>query len=822
VVERDHDAKYVQCVEERSATYTGSTRVQNIGLGVDHYGLNKFGSRTAEYNLVLLKLLDLLPRSSLQSWDSVPFHTVSSYTVRNELSSTIDKKLRVTFKDSSVPHALVIYGLGGAGKTQVTLRFVEDHYDEYCPILWVDAKSPETVRSSFERCADTLQLNVGKISQRGPALKDSPAITSVLRWLGARDKSDPQWLVIIDNADDVSYNVEDIIPRGPRGNIIVTSQHPQSSQLLKGQIERLQVGVMEEEEAITLLLKYLGTDAGFVAPEVHEAASKIVKRLGWLALAVDLAGAYIGEQPDRHAALQQYPADYDRHKDDLLQQESFCKLSAYEKSLWTVWNTTLDAIEARYRDMRIPEEKIPKVRNLLTFLAHFDRGNIQDELFRLASLGYPVVKWLGSGAEIPNWLMKFLDRNDGEWDSFYYRDALKSLIQYSLLQRVDGDWPGVTMHGLVQWRAKKHQSDQPWDKWYMIFLTAASQQIKTEDKQPRFWRYLTTHLMVNEELGIDQWQIGDNNGEKTAYVQSVVGQVYFEEGLWKEAEELQVQAMETRKRVLGEEHPDTLTSMANLASTYWNQGRWTEAEKLDVQVMETRKRVLGEEHPSMLTSIANLASTYRNQGRWTEAEKLFVQVMETSLRMLGEEHPDTLVSMANLASTYQSQGRWTEAERLQVQAVGTRKRVLGEGHPDTLVSMNNLTLTYMSQGRWTEAERLQVQAMETRKRVLGEEHPHTLVSMANLASTYQNQGRWTEAEKLDVQVMETRKRVLGEEHPDTLVSMNNLAWTLKFQGRDDKALELMTATVQLSRRKLGENHPNTKTFTATLNAWMQK
>ncbi|KAH8768413.1 hypothetical protein F5883DRAFT_366242, partial [Diaporthe sp. PMI_573] len=62
------------------------------------------------------------------------------------------------------------------------------------------------------------------------------------------------------------------------------------------------------------------------------------------------------------------------------------------------------------------------------------------------------------------------------------------------------------------------------------------------------------------------------------------------------------------------------TSMANLASTFWNRGRWKEAEELEVQVKDTRKRVLGEEHPSTLTSMANLASTYRNQGRWKEAE----------------------------------------------------------------------------------------------------------------------------------------------------------------------------------------------------------
>ena len=65
--------------------------------------------------------------------------------------------------------------------------------------------------------------------------------------------------------------------------------------------------------------------------------------------------------------------------------------------------------------------------------------------------------------------------------------------------------------------------------------------------------------------------------------------------------------METRKRVLGEEHPDTLTSIGNLALTYRNQGRWKEAEQLEVQVLEMTKRVLGEEHPSTLTSMANLA-----------------------------------------------------------------------------------------------------------------------------------------------------------------------------------------------------------------------
>jgi hypothetical protein len=69
--------------------------------------------------------------------------------------------------------------------TQLALRYVEDHGNEYEPIFWIGARSPETMQSSFERCAGTLLLPMDMGSRRGVALKDSPAVKSVLRWLGA-------------------------------------------------------------------------------------------------------------------------------------------------------------------------------------------------------------------------------------------------------------------------------------------------------------------------------------------------------------------------------------------------------------------------------------------------------------------------------------------------------------------------------------------------------------------------------------------------------------------------------------------------------------
>jgi len=68
-------------------------------------------------------------------------------------------------------------------------------------------------------------------------------------------------------------------------------------------------------------------------------------------------------------------------------------------------------------------------------------------------------------------------------------------------------------------------------------------------------------------------------------------------------------------------------------------------------VIEASKRLLGAEHPATLTSMNNLALTYRNQGQWKEAEKLQVQVIQASKRVLGEAHPDRLRYIGNLEET---------------------------------------------------------------------------------------------------------------------------------------------------------------------------
>ena len=97
-----------------------------------------------------------------------------------------------------------------------------------------------------------------------------------------------------------------------------------------------------------------------------------------------------------------------------------------------------------------------------------------------------------------------------------------------------------------------------------------------------------------------------------------------------------------------------------------------------------RKRVLGAEHPSTLTSASNLAMSLAAQGKYAEAERIEREVHEAEKRVLGAEHPHTLSSANNLASSLSNQGKHADAERIRREVLGARKRVLGAEHPNTL------------------------------------------------------------------------------------------------------------------------------------------
>jgi hypothetical protein len=88
-----------------------------------------------------------------------------------------------------------------------------------------------------------------------------------------------------------------------------------------------------------------------------------------------------------------------------------------------------------------------------------------------------------------------------------------------------------------------------------------------------------------------------------------LGQARHGDGQYAEAEWIHCEKLVVEKRVLGEEHPDTLRTASNLASSLSSQGKYARAKRIKREVLGVRRRVLGEEHPETLMSAANLAVT---------------------------------------------------------------------------------------------------------------------------------------------------------------------------------------------------------------------
>lgn len=283
--------------------------------------------------------------------------------------------------------------------------------------------------------------------------------------------------------------------------------------------------------------------------------------------------------------------------------------------------------------------------------------------------------------------------------------------------------------------------------------------------------------------------------EVQAQMMNVMGGVYDNLGLYPQAQSLLTDAVDIRRRVLGPQNPDTLTSMNGLCRTLREQGRYAEAEKLQRETLDSRRRILGPEHPDTLASMSQLATVLYDEGRDPEAERLAQQALDSQLRVLGPEHPNTLWSMVIVASIYFDEGRLADAEKLYRQALDIRRRVLGPDHPDTLSLMDGYATTLAEEKRHTEAEKLLRETLDIRRRVLGPNHRDTLMSINNLANILFLESRYDDAEKLEREALAIQRVVLGPDHPDTAMSTYNLGGIALHKGERDEALSLLREAV---------------------------
>jgi tetratricopeptide (TPR) repeat protein len=731
----------------------------------------------------------------------MPYDRNPHFVGRNELLRRLRQEL-VETNPNRYGHRVAMYGMGGVGKTQIAMEYVYRHKGRYDDIYWISGVHEAALCLGFQEiAAQTGCLLASEIED----LKPREVARNVISWL----KRQKNWLLVIDNLDDISVANGFLPAMYHGGHTLITTRNPDTRTI---PAQSFQIPVLDKDEAVELLLTRSDINRLDFSSDKSE-ASEIVNELGFLPLAIDQAAAFIRSLKD----ITEFLPVYRRSRKRFLRRDS---ISGHN----SVASTFLLSLE-KVREVKngIQAEK------LLQLLVFLNPDEILIDFLRAGSRG------------LRDELRQIID------DEFALYESLQLLERFSLI-RISPRKDSIFIHRLIQTVLRDELSEAEVhrnmgevisicyaafpDRWETAETRHLCRKFENQVVEPAF----QAAEIPSREAAITLGRIGGflsndgkmKDGERLELLSSEIfrnlfgdqasdtltsmsnlASTYRSQGKLQDASDLEERVLVGRKKILGEEHPDTLTSMSNLASTSWSQGKLQEASDLEERVLVARQRILGEEHPQTFTSMSNLASTYRSQGKLQDASDLEERVLVGQKKILGEEHPDTLTSMSNLASTYQSQGKLQEAADLDESVLVARQRILGEEHPQTLTSMNNLASTYRNQGRLQDAADLQERVLLAQRIILGEDHPETLRSMGNLALVYQSQGKLEHAVGLEEMVLEAQRRILGEEHPDTLRSMGYLASVYQSQGKLEHAVDLEEMVLEAQRRILGEEHPDT-------------
>ncbi|KAL4781230.1 violaceus kinesin [Aspergillus varians] len=548
----------------------------------------------------------------------VPFRKNPGFVGREEEITKVEE----LFGKLNGPFKVALCGLGGVGKTQIAieLAYRVRERNPTCSVFWIPCTSNASVEQAFMGIAQTIGLQ---------EVKPSDAKERVKAYLC--QVSGQKWLLIFDNADDMDMWVGDgagatelanFLAPSEQGHILFTTRNRKLAVRLASPFV-VNVAEPNAETGVKIL------EEALQKKELLENRDEIItllKQLTFLPLAITQAAAYIKSNDIMIADYIKLLTEQESDVIELL-SEDFGDDGRYQDIQNPVATTWLISFQHVQRMSLLAAE-------YLSFMACINPRDIPQSIL----------------PEAPSTKKKI--------------DAIGLLKAFSFVSEQVKDH-ALNLHRLVRlstrnWLRREQQ--------FGLQIQKAANHLNqifpdNDHRNQKLWREYLPHALSL----VDESQFQRERENYTRLVQNI-GRCLQTDGRYSGAAVLFEDIVELQRRKRRPEHPDTLTSMADLASTYRNQGRWKEAEELGVQVME---------------------------GRWKEAEELQVQVMGVRSRVLGPEHPSTLTSIANLAHTLYSQENIHEAVMLMEDCVKLCGKLLGPSHPRTINSTRSLK-------RWKE------------------------------------------------------------------------------------------------------------------------
>lgn len=576
---------------------------------------------------------------SVDYWN-LPYQRNPYFTGREAVLQSLRQRLIPGAKTTALTQS--ISGLGGIGKTQVAIEYAHRYGEYYTAILWIPADSLEVATAVWLQVATHV---LGLPEQQ----EAEQQIAAVKRWLQKRHN----WLLILDNVEDPQSILSAFVPSKHQGSVLITTRRRDLGALAHGEM----LPLLSEEDAVLFLLRRAGRIAKKASVASATAddcllARNLCQLLGRLPLALDQAGAYIAENG---CSLQHYIDLYQQYRPILLDRRNADNQPSHrtgsdhpDSVLMTFW---LSWDQIQQRNML--------AGRALQFCAFLAPDQIPEQLV-VSGITHTETERTGDRVTI------FF------FDALEVDEALGLLHRYSLIERTEQI---LSLHRLVQEVMQDVLSEEERHHW----MERAVLEVEAVFPSGKYGTWSLCEFLLPHALTCAGWilVLRLKKGEG-ARLLSATGRYLQERAQYREAEPLYQQSLLIAEEQLGTSHPQTASSLNNLASLYCVQGRYGEAEPLYQRALLITEEQLGASHPGTATFLNNLAALYESQGRYEEAEPLYQRALLIAEEQLGASHPETATFLNNLAGLYESQGRYGEAEPLYQRAVTvTRTRRAG-------------------------------------------------------------------------------------------------------------------------------------------------